>query len=299
MKKFILKQKKDIELYGIRELLRKLNLLFKLILQIPLYLIAIIPCIVIRLLRPWIIIRIEAISAGNYGNFADDPALYYCKKKLNIDQLNKKHIDLTYIRCRLKVYNRQLAKMWKRKLNFFPGYLLEPINVVNRFFPGWKIHSIPDLIFFSRRSHCNIGNIGHKIEKCKALEFTHEEEIYGKNLLNRFGLKNGDKFVCLAVRDSAHQLKKIPSRFQDWSYHDYRHWNLDNFFLAAEELTKKGYYVFRIGVVAEKKFKSDNPKIIDYATRFRSDFGDIYLLSKCRESYTKICVLLILKIIKK
>ena len=37
------------------------------------------------------------------------------------------------------------------------------------------------------------------------------------------------------------------------------------FLLAAEELTKKGYYVFRMGVVADKLFKSDNPKIIDYA----------------------------------
>jgi len=82
--------------------------------------------------------------------------------------------------------------------------------------------------------------------------------------LKKFGLKDNDKFVCLVVRDSAYQLKKMSAELRDWSYHDYRNFNLDNFVLAAEELTKRGYYVFRMGVVANKPFKTDNPKIIDY-----------------------------------
>ena len=276
VKKFILKQKKDIESYGAKELLRKLYLLFKVILQIPVDLIAAIPCIAIRLLRPWLIIRIERIPTGTFGNFVHEPSIYYCKKKLKIDQLNKKHTDLVYIHYKDKIYNKQLAKMWKRKLNFLSGYLLAPIDRVNRFFPGWKIHSIPDITTFVPRE------IEFEIEKCQALEFTSEEEIYGKKLLNKFGLKNNDKFVCLVVRDHAWSFTKPGFRNHDWTYHDYRHYNLDNFLLAAEELTKKGYYVFRMGVVAEKEFKSDNPKIIDYAnSNLRNDFMDIFLGAKC------------------
>ena len=71
---------------------------------------------------------------------------------------------------------------------------------------------------------------------------------------------------------------KKTSRNNNWSYHDYRHWDLDNFFLAAKELTKKGYYVFRMGVYAEKEFKSNNPKIIDYVNSdLKSDFMDVFL----------------------
>ena len=52
--------------------------------------------------------------------------------------------------------------------------------------------------------------------------------------------------------------------------------------LAAEELAKRGYYVFRMGVNVEKKFISNNPKIIDYAnSNFRSSFMDVYLGTKC------------------
>ena len=58
-------------------------------------------------------------------------------------------------------------------------------------------------------------DIDNLYEKCKALDFTAEEEIYGKKILNKFGLKNGDKFVCLAVSDSAYHLKKIPARYHD------------------------------------------------------------------------------------
>ena len=81
-KAFLLKQVNDIKIYGIRELLRKICLLIKVLLVIPINIIAIVPCIIIRLISPWIIIRIHAASCGNFGNFVYGLALYYCKKKL-------------------------------------------------------------------------------------------------------------------------------------------------------------------------------------------------------------------------
>lgn len=272
--KFILKQIFDIKTYGIRELFRKLYLLIKIIARIPIYIIAIVPCIIIRSIRPWITIRIARISSTNFGNLARDPALYYCKKKLKIDLPTSRHIDLVYIHHKDKTYNKQLAKMWKRKLNFLSSYLLDPINRVNKFIPGWKIHAI---------KLTSTGRLFDSLsDKCQPLDFTNEEEIYGKKMLSKFGLKDNDKFVCLAIRDGAYQLRKIPTRFRDWSYHEYRNWDIDKFILAAEELAKKGYYVLRMGDVVEKPFNSNNPKIIDYAnSNLRSDFLDIYLGAKC------------------
>ena len=270
---FIKKQILDIKTYGIRELLRKILLLIEVLVRIPIDTISIVPCLIIRLISPWIVIRIQKVDTNNFGEFILRPALYYCKKKLKIDQPTKKYIDLLYIHHKDKLYNKQLAKMWKRKLNFLSGYLLDPINRVNKLIPGWKNHAIS---FIRER------DIDHLFEKYQVLDFTTEEEIYGKKMLSKFGLKDEDKFVCLLVRDGAYQLKKISARYRDWHYHDYRHTDIDKFILAAEELAKRGYYIFRMGVIVEKPFNSKNPKIIDYAnSNLRSDFMDIYLGAKC------------------
>ena len=122
IKKFILKQIFDIKTYGIRELFRKFYLLLKYIVMIPLYINAILLCALIRLISPWLIIRILKLPAGNFGDFITITSVFYCKKKLNIDQPKKKYLDLVYIPFHNKTYNKQLEKMFKRKLNFLSGY---------------------------------------------------------------------------------------------------------------------------------------------------------------------------------
>ena len=274
---FILKQITDIKTYGIRELFRKFYLLIKILTKIPIYIVAVVLCIAIRLISPWIIIRMQEFPADSMGASMWFTSIYYCKKKLNIDQLKKKHIDFFYIVNRGTYINKQAIKMWKRKLGFFPpGYLFHPIVKVNSLIPGGKIHIIA---IFNSKKEKDLDNL---LDKYLPLDFTADEEIYGKKMLHKFGLKDGDKFVCLAVRDRAFNLRQVPSRFRDWSYHEYRHYDIDNFALAAEELTKRGYYVFRMGVVVNKPLNSNNPKIIDYAnSNLRSDFMDVYLGAKC------------------
>ena len=275
IRKFTNKQIVDIRTYGIKELFRKFYLLIKILIRIPIDIIAIVPCVIIRLLSPWIIIRIQRLPVVHFGNFIEYTATYYCKKKLKIDQLTKKSLDLVYIHNKDKVYNRQLKKMWKRKLNFLSGYLLDPISRVNKLIPGWKNHTIKSLQVRER-------DINNLFDKCQILDFTNEEEICGEKILSEFGLKNKDKFVMLNVRDGAYQLKKISTRYRDWSYQDFRHTDIDKFVLASEELAKRGYFVFRMGAVVEKPFNLKNPKIIDYAnSNLRSDFMDIYLGAKC------------------
>ena len=276
IKSFVSKQIFDIRTYGLGRLIGKFFTLVRILLRIPIYLIALVPCIIIRLISPWIIIRINRFPCANFGDFVEFPCLYHCKKELKIDLPKKKYLDFVYIDTNDKIHNKQLAKMWRRKFNFLSGYLLGPIDGVSKFIPGWKTHAIDVL---SRRRSRDVNNL---IEKHQPLNFINEEEIYGKNMLNKFGLRDGDKFVCLAIRDNGYQQKKIPSRYRNWSYHDYRNQDINNYLLAAEELAIKGYYVFRMGVSVEKPFISNNPKIIDYAnSNFRSDFMDVYLGAKC------------------
>jgi len=274
---FISKQITDIKNYGTLELFRKFNLVIKLLFNIPIYIVAIIPCVIIRLIRPWIVVRIEHLSVINFGALVRHTAIYYLEKKQKINQPTKKCIDLFYVHPSDKIYNKQIIKMWKRKLNFLSGHFLNPIDKVNELIPGWKIHKI-EVTNRSMKQH----KANSLIEKYQPLNFTSKEEIYGKEILKKFGLSENDKFVCLAVRDEAYQLKKVSARFKDWSYHDHRNFDINNFIMAAESLAERGYYVFRMGVVVKKALNTKNNKIIDYAnSNLRSDFMDVYLGAKC------------------
>ena len=81
IKTFTSKQIFDVKTYGMSELFRKFYLFIKVLFRIPVNIIAILPCLIIRLISPWIIIRIEKFPCGNFGKKAEIPALYQCKKK--------------------------------------------------------------------------------------------------------------------------------------------------------------------------------------------------------------------------
>jgi len=94
------------------------------------------------------------------------------------------------------------------------------------------------------------------------------------------GIGPDDWFVCIHARDRTYLDKQFPGA--DWHYHDYRDCDIDTFMQAAEQITRQGGYVVRLGSAVAKALVTDNPRIIDYATEYRSDFGDIYLLAKCK-----------------
>ena len=122
------------------------------------------------------------------------------------------------------------------------------------------------------------------------ISFNEKEELKGKKILNEFGIPENAKFVCLIVRDSAYLDRYKNQTLKDFSYHNYRDGDIDKYLLAAEELTKRGYYVFRMGVKVNKPLKSSNTKIIDYAnSKMRSDFMDIYLGANCRFCISTSC----------
>ena len=75
------KQITDVKTYGISELFRKFYLLIKFLPLILMDIIAIVPCLIIRLISPWFIIRIDKIPATNFGALALHTGRYYCKKK--------------------------------------------------------------------------------------------------------------------------------------------------------------------------------------------------------------------------
>jgi putative glycosyltransferase (TIGR04372 family) len=110
------------------------------------------------------------------------------------------------------------------------------------------------------------------------LSFTQEELEEGQKLLDHMGV-NKNPYVCIHDRSSHYLESKFPGN--NFSYHNFRDCSIDNYLKAAEWLTTKGVYVVRMGEVIASPLKTNNPMIIDYATKHRTDFGDAFLPGTC------------------
>ena len=264
---------------GIKVIAKKLRSLIYLLLRTPIYLLSIPLIVILRLIKSWYLIRLGELDSNRIGHFSAFTELYCCEHDAGINSPSQKHVDLFYMKK--FICNKQLEKMWKRSIVILPTWLLGPLSTVNRFFclfiSGFKEHEI---VIASKDT-----DIHNLIDRFSAhINFTPKEEFEGEEILKKFGLAKDAKFVCLHVRDAGYLNRHIKHEYKGerWQYHSYRNGDIDKYVLAAEELARRGYYVFRIGINVLKPLKSSNPKVIDYANSdMRSDFMDIYLSAKC------------------
>ena len=268
---FVNRQLDQIRDGGYPVLIRKMKLSIRRLPLLPLYIFAALSVVALRLIRPWWLVRLGSLPTERIGHFAVYTELYLCACDACINSPVQRHVDLFYFGQ--SVCNEQLARMWKRKLHVWPAWLLAPVDKVNRLIPGGVVHQIGDDTHFDRDIH-------NLLDRFPAhLHFTDEEEARGQDNLRVMGIPLGAPFVCLSVRDSAYLDSLQP---KDWSYHNYRDSNVQNFVLAAEELGNRGYFVIRMGAKVHQVIDSNHRMVIDYATNgMRSEFMDIYLGAKC------------------
>jgi putative glycosyltransferase (TIGR04372 family) len=228
--------------------------------------------LLIRLIRPWLLIRISILVSDRIGHFAGNTELYLCERDAGINLPGKRHIDLWYHNW--PICNKQLALMWNRVLHVGPRWLLGTVYKVNALIPGGDIHQIPD----NTKIDIDVHNFMDKFPP--HLNFLTEEEERGQAGLRELGIPEGAPFVCLIVRDSSYLKKSLP--WKSWYYHNYRDCDIQNYIQAAQKLAESGYYVIRMGAVVSEAINVSNPLIIDYAFNgTRTDFMDIYLAEKC------------------
>jgi putative glycosyltransferase (TIGR04372 family) len=243
--------------------------IFKIIISLPFFPVSFLIFLLIIVISPFFHIRIGPLPTTRIGHFAQNVDLYLSYKKY---KQKKKTLDIFFLENFIS--NNYLLKIWKKdiiilnKLIFNQIYILILILRLN-------YYTIP--IINSDRDTFNFySNASIKIN----IKFSPEEEKLGYNILKKIGIRKSDKFVCLVTRDS-YYLNTYHGE-NDWSYHNYRDVDIKNYYLAAEALTKKGYYVLRMGTRNKKKMVSQNPKIIDYSfSEYKSDFMDIFLPSRC------------------
>lgn len=261
--------KKFIHVYLKITTRNKIKRLFEILFN-PLYIIAIIAIVLIRIIRPIITVRFGTLHSEIFGMFAVAPELTLTYKEAKINQPTFKTFDIWYLGE--YVTNKQLAKMWKRVYSVWPYWIVRPLLFVNKYIPGGECHLIPknngrDLYNFIDRYSVHIN-------------FTREEEIFGETELKKMGLPEGAKFVTILARDNLYTKEKDPNH--DWSYHDYRNTDINAYEKAVRFLVESGYYVFRMGSKVKDKFCFEHKNVFDYATNgMRSDFMDIYLGARC------------------
>ena len=228
--------------------------------------------ILVRLLRPIVVIRFGPLRSKRIGHFAANTELYLCERDAGMH--GRRVYDFFY--HRMPICNQQLAKMWARVLHIYS--VNRYFDKANRRLPGWEKHW---------NSIYERGDVDclDLLEHTKPhLAFTSEEEKRGLQKLQALGIppENG-KFVCFYARDKAYvELLIRPAQEHTARRHDYRDSSISNYVPAVQELVRRGYFALRMGAAVKEPLSTDEPKIIDYATCTRDDFMDIFLCAKCK-----------------
>lgn len=268
---FIERQVVQIRQGGRAVLLRKMKRVLCILHKFPLFIFAIPAVVVIKLIKPWLLVRWGELPSPRIGHFAANTELYLCERDAGINLPRQRHVDIFFMER--PICNQQLAKMWKRVIRVWPAWIMSSICSVNRLIPGGAIHEIDN----NTQNDRDVHNLLDRFPP--HLKFTSEEEAHGEAGLRMMGIPNDTPFVCLIVRDSAYLNVH---QYKDWSYHNYRDTDIQDYVLAAEELAELGYFVIRMGVIVHEPVKCDHPRVVDYAMNgMRSDFMDIYLGAKC------------------
>jgi len=269
----------EVKKGGTHVLLRKLISLSIKILNLPLKACLVLPVVVVmRIVRPVLFIRIGVLDIGRIGGM-ENSLHYSCIR--NTVLYKNLYFDIFFLTPNEGISNQQWLKMWKRNLRicplFFSRFMIM-LYEINRAIPGGMSH----VIELMPKGYSEQNNVVEAalLSPNPILCFTKEEEEIGLKALQEFGVHSNVPFICFHNRDSAYLNRKKPDR--DWSYHDYRDSNIKNYLMAAKEMTKRGYYAFRMGEIVKDKLMVNNSAIIDYTTKGkRSDFLDVYLGAKC------------------
>ena len=245
----------------IRKVIRRVPLLFA------------IPAVVLmRLLSPFVLVRIGQTNAGRIGHFAMDIELSLLKRKMT-SKSSRLPIVLDFYFIDGTPSNFYLLKLWQQKITFYPKWLLKPIHRLNIKLPASSKYDV-----FNEVTHTDLTLLDNFEPN---LKMSQEDENTALSALKEIGISQNDKIVCLCVRDSEYLRLTFPET--NWNEHNHRDSKISAYVGAAELLANKGYKVLRMGSIVGDKLESNSPSVIDYAnSAVRSDMLDVYLFSHAK-----------------
>lgn len=252
--------------------------LLKIFLEACLVALCVVPVLLLRLLSPFFVVRFGVLRSERLGHFAANTELYLCEQE---ERSGSRVIDIFCPESKF-ICNRKLLSLWKNCAGVvvWPRSIVVPLSLANKLLPIYRLPSVPEPLQQDRDIN------GLLLKYSPHIHLSEEDISEAKFLLAKLGIPSESKHICLTVRDKAYLTKYLPNN--DYSYHDYRDANIDNFLEASEYLAENGFYVFRMGVHVERKLTSTHPRVIDYANLdIRSELLDIYLASTCEFCITQ------------
>jgi len=146
-------------------------------------------------------------------------------------------------------------------------------NVQEFYSAGYFLTSMPQ--YASRESAYN-----RNVSFCS---LTSDESNLGKKILNENSIDEKSIFVAMHTRDNAYGSNLKGTNYGDIGGHNFRNSNFEDLFSSCEYLNSKGMQTFRMGA-DQFSIENINKKdyIVDYSNSFRSEFMDIYIISKCK-----------------
>lgn len=228
--------------------------------------------LLMRLIRPLVVVRIGALKSDRIGHFVLETELMILEQLAGIKPAPPNAFDIYY--APPTICNSQIETMWSRVIRMWPRWLMIPVFRINQRIPGAQFHVIP-----SATATClDVHNLLDRT--APMLQFEPKEVQRGRKLMNELGIKDRE-YVCVIARDRAYYRTVLSS--QNLEYHEYRNWDINAYVEPLESLADEGPYVVRMGAVVEEPLRSSHPKVIDYANSgLRSAFGDVWLGANCK-----------------
>jgi putative glycosyltransferase (TIGR04372 family) len=252
--------------------LRRLRSLILVLVALPAFLV---PVLVMRLMRPWLQIRLGKFESEGIGHFALPVEVYLSEVDSGFHAPSGKFLDIWYVGK--VVCNRVLLEKWARIFKIWPREIVKPIDDLNRFLPGGEAHRIPYRTILERDTPWQFCDIHETLDRTPPhLQFTADEDAEGVAALDRMGIDRNSPIVCFVIRDPAYYNET----HLRW---DHRNTSVSLLLPAMRDLAESGYTVIRMGARVNEPLQTANPAIVDYATNgMRTELLDLLLISGCK-----------------
>ena len=159
--------------------------------------------------------------------------------------------------------NNALVRMWKRELWVVPSFVVDVLLRAN------SRHKNPPIIDY--RFSTLLSSDRYLDASGAHLRLTEKENKTAEKILREMGLQEGQKFVCLVVREGG----EVEALSRNHSVHDFE--------AAALALAETGIAVVRMGATNCTPMKLKHNLVFDYANSGRrSELADIYLMANCQ-----------------
>jgi len=219
-------------------------------------------------LKPWLHVRFGAVQSAFFGHLTINVEDYLCEREVGVTPS-----DTFDVFCHEQmVSNQYLKEKWDALLTTSQG-----ATFLSAYLPRESPHASVRSLFNHN------GNDAHQTwHRSKVhLTLTDAEHDRARMELERMGVPAGAEYVCMGERSASYRKQVYAD--DKWMQHlASRDSDFDQYALAAEALAERGYYVLRMGAAVDRKLEDSHPAIIDYASKHRSEFMDIYLGATCR-----------------